>query len=53
MDIHSKNLAAKKENDSVTDSFDFKSGLSKKEDKKLRFQDIPEEELEKYIAKYI
>ena len=37
----------------ITDSMDLQSGNSKKPDKNLRMQDIPPEELEKYIAKYI
>lgn len=44
---------AQDENKSVTDSLSFSKGEAKKSDKKLRFQDIPPEELEKYIAKYV
>ena len=44
---------AQKENEKLTDSMDFHSGNSKKPEKTLRMQDIPPEELEKYIAKYI
>ena len=42
-----------KENQEMTDKLQFESGQSKKAEKKLRMQDIPPEELEKYIAKYI
>ncbi|MCR5265109.1 MAG: hypothetical protein K6E29_00770, partial [Cyanobacteria bacterium RUI128] len=51
--IHNRNKAIKSENDSLTDSFDFKSGASKTESKLKRLQDIPDDELESYIAKYI
>ena len=51
--LHSKNQAIKSENDSLTDSFDFKAGASKTETKLKRLQDIPDDELESYIAKYI
>lgn len=44
---------AQDENKSVTDSLSFSKGEAKKSDKKLRFQDIPPEELDKYIAKYV
>lgn len=44
---------AQDENKSATDSLSFSKGETKKSDKKLRFQDIPPEELEKYIAKYV
>lgn len=44
---------AQDENKSATDSLSFSKGESKKSDKKLRFQDIPPEELDKYIAKYV
>lgn len=50
---HTKDLSAKKETDGLTDSFRFETGVSHKSDKKLRMQDIPVEELEKYIAKYV
>ncbi|MCM1266123.1 MAG: hypothetical protein NC200_07985 [Candidatus Gastranaerophilales bacterium] len=45
--------AAEKENESLTDGMQFSSGKYKKAEKKLRMQDIPPEELESYIAKYI
>lgn len=45
--------AAEKENESITDGMQFSSGKYKKSEKKLRMQDIPPEELESYIAKYI
>lgn len=41
------------ETTNITDSLAFENGNSKKMDKKLRMQDIPEDELENYIAKYI
>lgn len=44
---------AQDENKSATDSLSFSKGETKKSDKKLRFQDIPPEELDKYIAKYV
>lgn len=44
---------AQAENKKVTDSLDFSKGESKSSEKKLRFQDIPADELEKYIAKYV
>lgn len=44
---------AQDENKSATDSLNFSKGESKSSDKKLRFQDIPQNELEKYIAKYV
>ena len=50
---HSKNLAAQKENNSATDSMNFDSGISKTAGNIPRMQDIPENELEKYIAKYV
>lgn len=50
---HSKKLAASKENDKLTDSFSYQKGQSKKAEKSLRMQDIPDDQLEKYIAKYI
>lgn len=53
INLHSKNLAAQKENNSATDSMNFDSGISKKTDKVPRMQDIPDNELEKYIAKYV
>lgn len=54
IDMHSREIAANKENDSLTDEFDFKVGSSNKNDKKtLRLQDIPDDELEKYISKYV
>lgn len=45
--------AAVNENDRATDGIQFQSGKSKKSQRKLRMQDIPAEELESYIAKYI
>lgn len=48
---HLKN--AQDENKSATDSLNFSKGESKSTEKKLRFQDIPQDELEKYIAKYV
>ena len=50
---HIRMNSAKKENEKLTDSMDFRSGNSKQAEKTLRMQDIPPEELEKYIAKYI
>ncbi len=44
---------AQDENKSATDSLNFSKGEAKSNDKKLRFQDIPQNELEKYIAKYV
>lgn len=44
---------AQDENKSATDCLSFSKGETKKSDKKLRFQDIPPEELDKYIAKYV
>lgn len=44
---------AQDENKSATDSLSFSKSETKKSDKKLRFQDIPPEELDKYIAKYV
>lgn len=44
---------AQDENKSATDSLNFSKGEAKSADKKLRFQDIPQSELEKYIAKYV
>ena len=44
---------AQDENKNATDSLNFSKGDSKSVDKKLRFQDIPQNELEKYIAKYV
>ncbi|MCD8378168.1 MAG: hypothetical protein LUB59_05195 [Candidatus Gastranaerophilales bacterium] len=41
------------ENDCMTDKMAFQSGVSKQKEKKLRMQDIPPEQLEQYIAKYI
>ena len=49
----SKKLAAQNENESMTDSFAYQNGVSKKSEKKLRMQDIPDDQLEKYIAKYL
>ena len=53
INLHSKKLASEKENDNATDSMKFDSGISKSPDKKPKMQDIPENELEKYIAKYV
>ena len=50
---NNRRLAAQKENESLTDSLEFRNGVSKKPEKKFRFQDIPPEELEKYIALYV
>lgn len=50
---HLRQSSAKEENENLTDSMDFRSGSSKQAEKTLRMQDIPPEELEKYIAKYI
>ena len=50
---HIYKKSVQNENEKITDSMDFQSGNSKKPDKNLRMQDIPPEELEKYIAKYI
>lgn len=44
---------AQDENKNATDSLNFSKGESKSTEKKLRFQDIPPSELEKYIAKYV
>lgn len=44
---------AQDENKNATDSLNFSKGESKSKEKKLRFQDIPQNELEKYIAKYV
>ena len=44
---------AQDENKTATDSLNFSKGESKSTEKKLRFQDIPQNELEKYIAKYV
>ena len=49
----SKKLAAQNENESLTDSFAYQKGVSKKNEKKLRLQDIPDDQLENYIAKYL
>ena len=43
----------KKENEKLTDSFGFEAGENTKNERSLKFQDIPVNELEKYIAKYI
>ena len=53
IEAFSKMKSAENENRSLTESFEFQSGKSPKTDRKLRMQDIPENELEKYIAKYI
>ena len=50
---HLRKSNAQKENEKMTDSFGFQAGSSKKTEKKLRMQDIPPEELESYIAKYV
>lgn len=50
---HIYKKSVQSENERITDGMDFKSGNSKNPDKNLRMQDIPPEELEKYIAKYI
>jgi len=50
---HSRKINAQKETENLTDSFNFTNGENPKAEKKLRMQDIPPEELEKYIAKYI
>lgn len=44
---------ANKENDDLTDSMNFSGGETKKQERVLRMQDIPDDELEKYIAKYV
>lgn len=44
---------AQDENKNATDSLNFSKGEAKSTEKKLRFQDIPQDELEKYIAKYV
>lgn len=44
---------AQSENKSATDSLEFANGNSKPSEKKLRFQDVPVEDYEKYIAKYV
>lgn len=44
---------AQDENKNATDSLNFSKGETKPNEKKLRFQDIPQNELEKYIAKYV
>lgn len=44
---------AQDENKNATDSLNFSKGETKSNEKKLRFQDIPQNELEKYIAKYV
>lgn len=41
------------ENKNATDSLNFLKGSVNTSDKKLRLQDIPQSELEKYIAKYV
>lgn len=48
-----RKLIADKENNDLTDSMNFSSGESKKQERTLRMQDIPDDELEKYIAKYV
>lgn len=53
MDLVRKQELAKKENENITDSLAFNSGVSPKKEKLLRMQDIPSDELEKYIAKYV
>lgn len=53
IESNSKKNLAKKENEKLTDSFGFTSGEIHESEKPLRFQDIPADELEKYIAKYI
>lgn len=53
IESNSRKKLAKRENENLTEKFKFNSGLSKKADRKLRMQDIPENELERYIAKYI
>lgn len=50
---YSKKIAANKENESATDKLEFQNGYKEKSVKKLKMQDIPPNELEKYIAKYI
>lgn len=44
---------AKKENDRATDGISFEKGENKKTEKTLKMQDIPVDQLEKYIAKYV
>lgn len=53
IEANTRKNSAKKENENLTDGMAFSSGESKKSEKKLRMQDIPAEELEKYIAKYL
>ncbi len=53
IESNSRKKLAKQENENLTEKFKFNSGLSQKADRKLRMQDIPENELERYIAKYI
>lgn len=44
---------AQDENKLATDGLSFSNGVSKKPEKKIRFQDIPVEDIAKYIAKYV
>lgn len=53
IDLNSKKLAAIKENDKATDSMNFQSGISNKSDKKPKMQELSDDELQKYIAKYV
>lgn len=51
--LNNKRNAIKNENDKSTDGLNFQSGVSKTETKLKRLQDIPDDELASYIAKYI
>jgi len=53
INAYNDSISLKKENQDMTDKLQFQSGKQTKSEKIPRMQDIPPEELEKYIAKYI